>query len=83
MFMTQLESAVAGVGMEEKEGELAIFFPVGWIPREGGAQCEYLYEDRYIANTYLYQKVAAMLPLVTRENAGFWKYFIYISIFLN
>ena len=59
-----------------KEGELAIFFPMGWIPRTEGIKCEYLYEDRYIANTYLYRKVADMLPLVTRENAGFWKYFI-------
>ena len=59
-----------------KEGELAIFFPVGWIPRADGVRCEYLYEDRYIANTYLYHKLAHIVPFVTRENAGFWKYFI-------
>ena len=59
-----------------KEGELAVFFPVGWIPRADGVRCEYLYEDRYIANTYLYRKLANIVPFVTRENAGFWKYFI-------
>lgn len=80
IFANRIGEIIVSLGHQQefppKEGELAIFFPVGWIPREGGAQCEYLYEDRYIANTYLYQKVAAMLPLVTRENAGFWKYFI-------
>lgn len=80
IFANRIGEIIVSLGHQQefppKEGELAIFFPVGWIPREGGEQCEYLYEDRYIANTYLYQKVAAMLPLVTRENAGFWKYFI-------
>lgn len=59
-----------------KAGELAIFFPFGGIPSAEGDRCEYLYEDRYIANTYIYHKIAGMVPLVTRENAGFWKYFI-------
>lgn len=80
IFAHRIGEIIVSLGHQQefppKEGELAIFFPVGWIPREGGEQCEYLYEDRYIANTYLYRKVAAMLPLVTRENAGFWKYFI-------
>ena len=80
VFAHRIGEIIVSLGHQQefppKEGELAIFFPVGWIPREGGEQCEYLYEDRYIANIYLYQKVAAMLPLVTRENAGFWKYFI-------
>ena len=57
-----------------KDGELAVFIPVGWIPNFEGLQ--YLYDDRYIANTYLFGKVAQLFPIVTRDNAGFWKYFI-------
>ncbi len=58
-----------------KEGEMVLFIPVGYI-YDMEPIYQFLHTEKYIANPVLFYKITEQMPVLTRKNAGFWRYFI-------